>query len=212
MNKIKILITDDHLLLRQAFASFIKNDIRFELIGECGSGEEAIGLSADLLPDVILMDINLPGIDGIEATKQIIQLHPEIAIIALSTHTDPTYARKIIRCGAKGYISKYSSNKELIQAIVEVVIGKHYVCSTIKNEITDQILCEPQKTTGINLLSGRELEITEFIRKGHTSKEIAALLGLSFKTIEVHRYNILRKLNLKNSAALINFLHHTLSV
>lgn len=208
MKKIRILITDDHALLRETWGYLLKNDGRFEVVGECGSAEEAIMLSIKLHPDLVLMDIKLPGMNGIEATRQIRQFAPGTRILGLSLHNQPLLARKMIKMGATGYITKNSTAKEMIKAIMEVNNGNKYICEEIRNILSDQLLKCDQQSGGLQSLSERELQVIHCVRKGYSSKQIAEELKISLKTAEVHRYNILHKLNLKNSAALVNFINH----
>jgi len=207
--KITILIADDHTLVRETWSLLLNSDPRFFVVAECGSGEEAVEVSRKLRPAVVIMDINLPGINGIEATQLIRKFSPGSRILGVSLHTQPTYARKMMQKGAMGYVTKNSSREEMFRAIVEVYNGKKYVCEEIKNIVSEQVISGGDQSSGLNALSQREIEIISFIKKGHSSKEIADALNLSVKTVEVHRYNILKKLNLKNAAALVNFINNS---
>jgi two-component system invasion response regulator UvrY len=209
MEKITILIADDHTLVRETW-SFILNTVEeFVVVGECGSGEEAVEKAKQLRPDVVIMDINLPGINGIEATQLIRKFSPASKILGVSLHTQPTYARKMIQKGASGYVTKNSSREEMFKAIVEVQQGRRYICDEIKNILSEQVINGEDHQGGINTLSQREIEVIKFIRKGFSSKEIAESLDISVKTVEVHRYNVLKKLNLKNAAALVNYINNS---
>lgn len=209
MEKITILIADDHTLVRETWTFILNNDPRFFVIAECGTGEEAIELAKNLRPAVVIMDINLPGMNGIEATQLIRKYSPSSKILGVTLHTQPTYARKMMQKGAVGYVTKNSPSEELFRAIVEVNEGKKYVCEEIKNIISEQVIGGEDQPSGVNALSQREIEIISFIRQGYSSKEIADSLAISVKTVEVHRYNILKKLNLKNAAALVNFINNS---
>jgi len=133
MEKITVLIADDHQMARQALVFVINNDGRFHVIAECKSGEEAIEKSRQLQPAIVIMDINLPGYDGIEATGQIRELSPGSKILGISMHTQPSYAQSIMKKGALGYITKNSPRDEILKAILEVYEGRKYVCEEIKN-------------------------------------------------------------------------------
>jgi DNA-binding NarL/FixJ family response regulator len=207
MEKITILIVDDHTLVRETWSEILNSDSRFSVISEAGNGEEAIELAGKLKPDVVIMDINLPGISGIEATQQIISHSPTTKVLGVSMHTQPAYARKMMQNGATGYVTKNSSRQEMFHAIEEIFKGNKYICSEIKNILSDQMVNGDDPQKGVNSLSPREVEIVAFIQKGLSSKEIADILSVSVKTIEVHRYNVLRKLNLRNAAALVNFVN-----
>lgn len=209
MEKISILIADDHTLVRETWSFILNTDARFSVIAESGSGEEAIELAKKLRPNIVIMDINLPGMNGIEATQQIRKYSPGTKILGVSLHTQPTYARKMIQKGAMGYVTKNSSREEMFKAIMEIQSGKKYICDEIKNILSEQVISGEDQQTGLNSLSQREIEIIAYIKKGFSSKEIADSLSISVKTVEVHRYNILKKLNLKNAAALVNFINNS---
>ena len=209
MNKTTILIADDHTLVRETWSFILNTHPEFTVTGECGSAEDAIELAKQLRPHVVIMDINLPGMNGIEATSLIRKYAPTTKVLGVSLHTQPTYARKMIQKGAMGYVTKNSSREEMFLAIKEVHEGRKYICQEIKNILSEQMINGEDVDGGINSLSARELEIIARIRKGDSSKEIAEALSISVKTVEVHRYNILHKLKLKNTAALINFINNS---
>ncbi|MBD0332508.1 MAG: response regulator transcription factor [Chitinophagaceae bacterium] len=209
MDKITILIADDHTLVRETWSFILNTDSRFQVIAESRTGEEAVELAKKLRPNVAIMDINLPGMNGIEATQQIRKYSPGTRILGVSLHTQPTYARKMMQKGAMGYVTKNSSREEMFKAILEINNGKKYICDEIKNILSEQVIQGDDVQTGLNSLSQREIEIITFIKKGYSSKEIADALNISVKTVEVHRYNILKKLNLRNAAALVNFINNS---
>jgi DNA-binding NarL/FixJ family response regulator len=207
MRKISILIADDHKLVREAWATFLNNDPRMEVIAMTGDSAEAVELSRTLRPDIVLMDISLAPFSGIEATKKILSVSQRTNVIGISFHTQPAYAKKMLQRGAKGYVTKNSPKEEMLEAIIEVHNGNKFICAEIKNIISDSILGGVTEEPGIDLLTEREMEIIQHVREGSSSKEIAASLNISLKTVEVHRHNILKKLKLKNSAALVNFIN-----
>ena len=209
MEKITLLITDDHKLIREAWSSILNSDPRFKVIAETASGEEAVELAKQLRPNVVILDINLPGMNGFEVIPLIRKFSPGSKILGVSLHTQPTYARKMIQKGALGYVTKNSSREEMFKAIIEIHNGRKYICDEIKTILSEQMLSGDEQPSGLNALSQREIEIISFIKKGHSSKEIADILSLSAKTIEVHRYNLMKKLNLKNTAALVNFINNS---
>ncbi|MBB1286447.1 response regulator transcription factor [Flavisolibacter sp. BT320] len=209
MEKITILIADDHTLVRETWSFILNTDERFSVVAECGSGEEAVELAKQLRPHIVIMDINLPGMNGIEASQLIRKFSPASRILGVSLHTQPTYARKMIQKGAMGYVTKNSSREEMFKAITEIQAGRRYICEEIKNILSEQVINGEDQQSGLNALSQREIEIINFIKKGFSSKEIAESLDISVKTVEVHRYNILKKLNLKNSAALVNYINNS---
>ncbi|MFI5152292.1 MAG: response regulator [Chitinophagales bacterium] len=213
MSRISILIADDHKLIRETWAYILNNDQRFQVIAACGNATEAIDLAMKKNPDVILMDINMTPISGLEATQEIRKVLPSARIIGVSMHSQPAYAKKMLQIGARGYVTKNSSREEMISAILEVYDGKKYICEEIRTIISDQLLDENGKAVpSINNLTEREIQIINLIKGGKSSKEIAIHLNISLKTVEVHRHNILKKLKLKNSASLVNFINTTASI
>lgn len=209
MQKVSILIADDHKLIRETWSFILNNDDRFEVIAECGDSEQAIELARTLRPNIVLMDINMIPISGFEATEKIRKVSPASKIIGVSMHSQPAYAKKMLQIGAKGYVTKNSSKEEMIKAITEVTNGNKYICDEIKNNISDMVLEENKDTPNVNALTEREIQIINLIKEGFSSKEIANQLSISLKTVEVHRHNILKKLKLKNSASLVNFINNT---
>lgn len=210
MNKITILIADDHKLIRETWAVILNSDPRFQVIAACGNAEEAVELARTKNPNVILMDINMTPVSGFEATQQIRKILPASKIIGVSMHSQPAYAKKMLQIGARGYVTKNSSKEEMVNAILEVNDGKKYICDEIRNIISDQLLDDKENAgPNINTLTEREIQIINLIKEGLSSKEIALDLNISLKTVEVHRHNILKKLKLKNSASLVNFINTT---
>jgi DNA-binding NarL/FixJ family response regulator len=206
MEAISILIADDHKLIRDTWSFILNTDNRFKVVAECSNGEEAIEQAKQKRPQIVLMDINMTPVSGLEATRQIRKVSPGSKIIGVSMHSQPAYAKKMLQIGAKGYVTKNSSRDEMFKAIMEVYGGNRYICDEVKNIISEQIM-DDSPSQGINALSERELQIVKLIKEGFSSKEISAQLNISLKTVEVHRHNILKKLSLKNSAALVNYIN-----
>ncbi len=209
MEKISVLIADDHKLIRETWSYILNNDSRFEVVAECGDSEQAVEMSKLKRPHIVLMDINMLPISGFEATERIRKVSPLSKVIGVSMHSQPAYAKKMLQIGARGYVTKNSSKEEMIQAILDVHSGSRYVCDEIKNNISDQVLEENNDGPNVNALTEREIQIINLIKEGQSSKEIAAALAISLKTVEVHRHNILKKLKLKNSASLVNFMNNS---
>lgn len=207
MSKITILLVDDHKLIRESWNIVLSTDSRFEVIGETSDVQEAIELVARFKPQIVLMDINMTPVNGFEATKLVLRQSPQSHVIGISMHSMPAYARRMFQMGARGYVTKNSSKDELFLAIEEVLAGNKYICDEIKNIVAHQELDEESDYPDMNLLSKREIEVVTHIKEGLSSKEIAQRLEISLKTVEVHRYNILKKLKLKNTAALVNFIN-----
>jgi DNA-binding NarL/FixJ family response regulator len=205
MEKITVLIADDHKLIRETWSFILNSDPRFTVIAQCSNGEEAIEMAQKLRPKIALLDINMAPMNGIEATEQIRKFSPATKIIGVSMHSQPAYVKKLLKLGAMGYVTKNSPQQEMFDAIAAVHEGKRYICAEVKTILSEQIFEE--ESSGANTLSTRELDVIKHIKEGKSSKEISSELNISLKTVEVHRHNILKKLNLKNSAALVNYIN-----
>lgn len=207
MSNISFLIADDHALIRQTWDILLSTHSRYQVIGESSTGEQAVALAGQLRPDIVIMDINMPDVDGLEATRRIRLCAPATRVIGVSAHTQPAFARRMLQSGAWGYVTKSSSTKEFFAAIAAVLQGTRYFCEEIKNSITEQALSGEDLPAPVQSLTPRELEIIGLIKEGLPSVQISKRLFVSVKTVEVHRYNILKKLKLKNTAALVNYIH-----
>lgn len=207
MKKVSIMIVDDHTLIRETWSFLLGKNENFEVVAECGDGERAIELARDKRPDVVLLDINMAPMSGFDILKMIRKYSPGSKIIGVSMHSQPAYAKKMLRLGAKGYVTKNSPRNEMMEAITEVSNNNTYVCQEVKNILSEQLLNGDQSNPDINNLSEREMQIVRSLKEGLSSKEIAMELSISLKTVEVHRHNILKKLKLKNTVSLINFIN-----
>jgi two-component system, NarL family, invasion response regulator UvrY len=207
MKKVSIMIVDDHTLIRETWSFLLGKNENFDVVAECGDGERAIELARDKRPDVVLLDINMAPMSGFDVLKMIRKYSPGSKIIGVSMHSQPAYAKKMLRLGAKGYVTKNSPRQEMLEAISEVSNNHVYICQEVKNILSDQLLNQDQMNPDINNLSDREMQIVRALKEGHSSKEIASDLNISLKTVEVHRHNILKKLKLKNTVSLINFIN-----
>jgi DNA-binding NarL/FixJ family response regulator len=207
MNKIQILIADNHKLSRENLSFVLNCDSRFQVMGECSIPEEAVEFTKSGNPDIILMSINEPAFSELEATQQIRNISPGCGIIGISANPLPSFAKKIMQRGAKGYVTRNSSKDEIVRAILEVSQGNKYVCAEVKNIVTEQLFSDDHESSESGSLTKREIQIINFIKGGLSSKEIASRLFISLRTVQAHRYNILKKLKLKNSASLVNFMN-----
>jgi DNA-binding NarL/FixJ family response regulator len=207
MEKISILLVDDHKLIRESWSLILNADPRFQVIGETSDVNEAVQIAKAKKPKIVLMDINMNPVNGFEATILLRRFSPASKIIGISMHCMPAYAKRMMHLGAMGYVTKNSSKDELIKSIVEVVSGNKFMCEEVKNILAQQDLVEVGGHQDMNALSKREIDIVQLIKEGMSSKEIAEQLGISLKTVEVHRYNVLKKLDIKNTAALVNFIN-----
>jgi DNA-binding NarL/FixJ family response regulator len=201
------MIVDDHTLIRETWSFLLGKNENFEVVAECGDGERAIELARDKRPDIVLLDINMAPMSGFDVLKMIRKFSPGSKIIGVSMHSQPAYAKKMLRLGAKGYVTKNSPRQEMLEAIAEVSNNQIYICQEVKNILSEQMLNGDQMNPDINNLSDREMQIVRALKEGLSSKEIASSLSISLKTVEVHRHNILKKLKLKNTVSLINFIN-----
>lgn len=207
MAKITVLIVDDHTLIRETWSFLLGRNDNFEVIAEVGDGQKAVDIARDKRPNIVLLDINMTPLNGFDVLKLIRKQSPGSKVIAVSMHSQPAYAKKMLRMGAKGYVTKNSPRQEMLDAIMDVQNGNTYICQEVKNILSDQMLNEEDNAAGLNQLSEREIEVINQIRDGLSSKEIAEKLAISIKTVEVHRHNILKKLKVKNTASLINYIN-----
>jgi DNA-binding NarL/FixJ family response regulator len=209
MKKINILIADDHKLIRETWSFILNSDPRFKVISECSNVDDAVATAEAKSPDIVLMDINIPPTNGFDATEKIQLASPTSHVIGVSMHSQPAYARKMLQLGGSGYITKNSSREEMFAAIMDVYNGKTYVCQEIKDIISEQSTDENALGGDLNALTEREIDVVNCIREGLSSREMADRLNISVKTVEVHRHNILKKLNVKNSTSLIHLVNNS---
>jgi DNA-binding NarL/FixJ family response regulator len=205
MSKIRILIADDHTLIRDGIKALLQQEPEFEVIGEASDGLELIKLATELVPDIIVLDLSMPGKNGIEVIKDVKNINVAIKCIILSMHEDPDYVVKSIQAGAKGYILKNAEHEEIIRAIKSVQQGNQYynahVSSILINGLSNNVVLSQDDYS--TLLSSREKEVLIEVAAGQSTKMIADNLGISSRTVETHRINIMKKLNAQNTAELI---------
>jgi two-component system response regulator NreC len=201
--KIRILLADDHAVVRQGFRMILAGQPDMEIVGEAGNGREAVELAEKLLPDVIVMDVTMPELNGIEATRRLQTSTPHSRVLALSMHKDSVYVREILRAGARGYLLKDAIDSDLLAAVRAVSRGEGYLSPVI----SDAVLSDYRKhvTNPIDLLTSREREVLQMIAEGKTNKEIATILNLSVYTVDAHRGRIMEKLNLHSTTELVKF-------
>ena len=211
MRKIKLYLVDDHRMMIDMWGTLLSADPNFEVVGFAFDGEAALEGIKESLPNVVLMDITLPGMSGIELTKRINEKYNNIKVLGVSMHTNILLIKQLLVSGANGYVSKTSSFEEMSLAILEVNKGNRYICKDVKDFITNQVISEQDSDPSfkINQLTKRELEIVNMIKDGYSSKEIAEKLYISKRTVEVHRYNIFRKLDVSNITSLIKVTSNT---
>jgi DNA-binding NarL/FixJ family response regulator len=204
--KIRIIIADDHLLIAETWATLINMDPDFEVVKVYDNNKTMIDEITEIKPDIAILDININPFSGIEATKMIKKLAPGTRIIGVSMHNQPSFAKKMLRNGAMGYVTKNSTKIEMYDAIRTVMKGDKYICAEIQKNITNQMLVDDDDNK-LSTLTEREIEIIKLIKNGSTNKEIAEQLFLSPRTVETHRARILKKLDLKNSLSLVKYIN-----
>ncbi|MCB1645977.1 MAG: UvrY/SirA/GacA family response regulator transcription factor [Pseudomonadales bacterium] len=198
---VKVLVVDDHQLVRIGTSRLLSDIESIDVVGEAGSGEEAIEMVRDLDPDVVLMDVQMPGIGGLEATRRCLRVNPDLKIIAVTVHEDEPYPSKLLNVGAAGYLTKRADVDEMVRAIRKVVSGQRYISS----EIAQQLALKPfsdHDSSPFEILSNREMQITLMVINGHKVPEISEHLSLSPKTVNSYRYRIFDKLGVHNDVSL----------
>ena len=203
MKRTRILLVDDHAVVRQGFKMILDAQSDMEIVNEAANGREAVELAAQLRPDIVVMDVAMPELNGIEATRRVIAAGPHIRVIALSMHKDSVYVREILRAGARGYLLKDSGADDLVKAIRAVAGGESYLSPAVSNAVLDDY--RKHVTNPIDLLTSREREVLQMLAEGKTNKEIAVVLNLSVYTVDAHRGRIMEKLNLHSINELVRF-------
>ncbi|HLH20779.1 MAG TPA: response regulator transcription factor [Bryobacteraceae bacterium] len=201
--RIRILLADDHAVVRQGFKMILGAQPEMEIVGEAGNGREAVEAAEKLRPDVVVMDVAMPELNGIEATRRIVQSSPHTRILALSMHKDAVYVREVLRAGARGYLLKDAPAGDLLSAVRAVASGEGYLSPAVSNAVLDDY--RRHVTNPIDLLTSREREVLQMLAEGKTNKEIAGVLNLSVYTVDAHRGRIMEKLNLHSINELVRF-------
>lgn len=206
MKPIRILLADDHGVVRKGLRFLIERQSGMEVVGEAQDGREAIRLAEELDPTIIIMDIAMPKLNGIDATAQIVRRNPGIGVIILSMHSDEGYLVRVLAAGARGYLLKDSAELDLVQAIQTVVQGKPFFSPQIAQTLLEDYLRQLQQRglqDSYDLLTEREKEILQLLAEGKSNKEVASLLDLSVYTVETHRANLMQRLNLHSTAEIV---------
>ena len=206
MSKITVLLADDHGVVRKGLRFILEQQPTMEVVGEASSGREAVQLAGELSPAVIVMDIAMPMLNGIEAAAQILKKHPQIGIIMLSMYSDEGYLVRALSAGARGYLLKDAAEADLVRAIDAVAQGKPFFSPAIAQTLLEdymRTLNQKGLQDSYDLLTPREKEVLQLLAEGKTNKEVSGLLDLSLYTIETHRTNLMQKLGLHNTAELV---------
>jgi len=206
LRRLRVLLADDHNLIRAGLRLVISQEPDFQVVGEAGNGRQAVEMARELKPDVVVMDIGMPDLNGIEACRQILNDVPDSHVVMLSMHSDEGYVLRALKAGARAYLLKDSAEADLARAIRAAAGGKSFFSPAVAKLLLDDYIRKLQRTgaeDSYELLTPREREILQLVAEGKSSKDIANLLSLSVYTVETHRANILQKLNLKSVAELI---------
>lgn len=204
--KTRVLLADDHGVVRKGLRFLLESEPDLEVVGEAADGREAVRLAEDLEPNVVIMDIAMPRLNGIDATAQIVRHRPGTAVIILSMHSDEGYLVRTLAAGARGYLLKDSAEQDVVRAIHAVIQGRPFFSPEIAKALLEDYmrrLNQSGLTDSYDLLSDREKEVLHLLAEGKTNKEVAAILLLSTYTVETHRTHIMQKLNLHNTAELV---------
>lgn len=204
----RILLAEDHSVMRQGLRSLLEREAGWTVVAEAADGRTAVQLAATTAPDVAVLDIGLPGLNGIEAARQITALQSGIRVVALSMHSHRRYVVEMLRAGASAYVLKEAAYEEVVRAIREVLQGRLYLCTQLATDYIREVISRDEAGAGADafrLLSAREREVLQLIAEGRSTKEIGADLGVSVKTVETFRQNLMRKLGLDSVADLTKY-------
>jgi DNA-binding NarL/FixJ family response regulator len=204
---LRVLLVDDHRLMREGLRHILESTTGIQVVGEAEDGRSALAAVEDFHPDVVVMDVGMHGMNGIEATQRIRQDHPEVKVVALSAHADKRYVRNMVRAGAAAYVLKESASDDLLRAVRAAAEGEHYLSPRITGCLLESWTAPAalDASSVHEILGAREREVLQLLSEGKTSKEIAGRLALSVKTVETHRRNITHKVGLKSIAELTKY-------
>lgn len=198
---IKVMIVDDHELIRSGISRLLADFDKINVVGEAASGEEGVAKAKQLRPDVVLMDANMPGIGGLEATRRLIRFDPDVKVIAVTVHNDEPYPTRFMQAGAAGYVTKGADIKEMVNAIRQVASGKRYLAPDIAQQMALKAV-NPEEVSPFDELSDREMQVMLMITKGQKVQDISEQLFLSPKTVNSYRYRLFEKLKIENDVEL----------
>ncbi len=209
MYKTKVLLADDHTIVREGIRALLDSREDIEVIGEAEDGKQAVERARQLVPDIVLIDITMPNLNGIEAARQIKKANPDIKLLFLTAHDNKEYVHQIFQAGASGYLLKDFAVSDLISAINAVKKGDIFLSPPISRVVVQDYIryasSESEDFNSLNMLTGREREILQLVAEGNTNKEIARLLKLSTKTVEVHRFHVMEKLHIRDITGLVKY-------
>jgi DNA-binding NarL/FixJ family response regulator len=205
LGTLRVLLADDHATVRHGLKLLIESETDMTVIGEAGDGTEALQKTQELKPDVVVLDISMPGMNGLAATRALKATQPDAVIVTLTRHADDAYLQELLRAGVSGYVLKRSAPTELLHAIRGAAAGGQYVDSSLTARVTAGFIGKEKRTKHASSLSEREEAVLRLIASGYSNKEIAAQLNLSVKTVEAHKANAMRKLDLTGRIAIVKY-------
>ena len=208
MREIRVLLAEDHTIVRKGLRSLLDSEADIEVIGEAEDGRQAVEMVGELMPDVVLMDITMPSLNGFEATRQIKQRFPDVKVLVLTMHANEEYVFQILRAGASGYVVKKAAPTELVSAIQAVHRSESFLSPSISRTVIEEYIQQAEamsRQDGYERLTPREREVLQLVAEGHSSREIAEVLSVSVKTVETHRANLMDKLGLHSVAELTQY-------
>jgi DNA-binding NarL/FixJ family response regulator len=207
VSPLRLLLADDHTLVRAGLRSLLETYPDVTIMAETGDGREAVQLAATQRPNIVLMDIAMPGLNGLEATARIVKEHPEVRVVILSMHANDEYVRQALHAGASGYLLKDAATAELELALRAVARGETYLSPAISRRVVEDYLAQgpARNDSPLQLLTARQREILQLVAEGKTTKQIAALLEVSVKTVETHRAQLMERLGIRDLAGLVRY-------
>ena len=207
MNKLRIILAEDHETIRDGLKLLVNSRSDMEVVGEADNGRTALQLAEEFSPDVIVMDISMPELNGLQATKKLKDKSPQVKVLILTRHSEPGYLQELLQAGASGYVLKQSKSEELIRAILTVAAGQTYLDPAITEKVVTQLRESGQvtrKAPNANL-TAREADVLRLIALGYVNKEVAARLNLSIKTVEAHKSNAMNKMGMKSRVDIVRY-------
>jgi two-component system NarL family response regulator len=205
-DKVRVLLADDHQMFREALCHLLQSQPDMEVVGQAGDGLQVLELARKTHPQIVCMDISMPGMDGAEVTRALRKALPQVMVVALSAYSDEQYVLDMLDAGASGFVTKAEASDELLRAIRTVLSGRTYLCPDVAGVVTGALMGQGGAAKPAAVLGAREQQVLKLVAEGCTSNQIADMLGIAPSTVEVHRRNIMRKLGLHSVAALTRYV------